>query len=364
MSIYNTYQISLGGCEYTPPPPKLHLSYSGSSAPRIYVFDEVLGLNSYLIPSVNLPGSALFCKWHPDNIIFYSHSNSPFITGYRFDPITGYGTKITPTSLVSGASTGVSVNLDGDRVFVNYLNGSRTAAYTFDPVTGFGSYVVPATPVPGNPSTDGNEGRLKINNDCDFLFSTSASPPYIMGWPFDKITGFGSRLDPASTPPSRGKSVEVSSDSSSVLVTSGTTGANGNGLRRYAFDKITGFGGVSAYWPGGTCYSLILNNSNTFLFVAHGVSGWSSSYTFNSVTGAIGSKKSPGSPLEFGNANNNNRVFGVFPHPDTTYIFWGHSTSPANAYYAYTPTGTGTWGTKYNPPLSNYQSRHIDGKMI
>lgn len=233
---------------------------------RAYPYDKTTGFGAAL-DSVTGAGSAqTYCAVTPDdNAVVLTGRSSPYVEAWPWDG-SSFGTKFSDPSTLPGDGTGTTqyadhaiFNSDGDVFFYYDSGASAVGAYAFDSATGWGTKYSDAP-------TGGGIYGLTVNDTTTFVCNGNLTNAYL--WPFDKVTGFGSRSTLATG--GAGRDPQFSPDGAYLLISDQTDGDTSI----FPFSttigtKITtpatlGAGPYSGAWsPNGRALSLAIGTGGT-----------------------------------------------------------------------------------------------------
>jgi WD40 repeat protein len=218
------------------------------------------------------------CPFSPagDAIVIPAIS-SPFVSAYRWNNATGFGTKYTdPASNMLSQANGVSFNSAGTVIAFTLNSTPFIAVYPWDTSTGFGTrYANPAT----LPTGFGN--KVDFSPAGDAVAICHGNTPFISAYPWDNATGFGTKYtDPAVLPATQGETINFSRAGDALIV------ATTSGINAYAW-SASGFG-TKYTDPAGAVASVqagAINAAGNQVFFGHFVTPFISSYPWDSATG-------------------------------------------------------------------------------
>ena len=270
--------------------------------------------------------------------IAVSHVDSPFISAYQWDNVTGFGSKYAnPGTLPPGNSFDIAFSPAGDAVAVAHYLSPALSVYAWNNDTGFGAKYAN----PGTLPTDSGRG-IAFSPAGDAIVVAGNDGPYVDAYRWSSATGFGTKYNnPVTTPTGVANSVNFTPAGDAVAVVH----QNSPYITAYPWTYASGFGtkynNPSTLAPGNGEISEGVNFSpaGDAVAFAHGISPFVIAYPWNSATG-FGSKYSnpgtlptgDGSEAAFNNAGN---VLAV-----------SHSGSPAISVYQW----SAGFGSKYSDP--------------
>ncbi len=189
---------------------------------RAYPYDKTTGFGS-LLDSVTPAGNAqVHLGINPDgDVVVAATTTTPYIHAWPWDG-SSFGTKYSDAATSPGK--GVSANAggryivfhpDGDNVFINFAGDIK--GYKFDKITGWGTKYT-------DPAAASSFYSIEVNATGTFIISGAGNA--LAKYPFDKSTGFGARVL-ESTGGVAGRGCAFSPDGNYVAVAGQGSGASG-----------------------------------------------------------------------------------------------------------------------------------------
>jgi 6-phosphogluconolactonase len=250
-----------------------------------------------------VPGSPFAAGTDPQAMALYgslyvANVGSDTVSAYTIDANTGALTPLVPATYLTGKGpASIAIDYNGNAVFVfvaNHGGSNDISAFSMgDPATGV------LTPVAGSPfPAGGNPLSLALGAGGKFLYSANpeTTNPSISGFSIDPITGALSPL--SGSPFLLPVSHYMASDQtgSYLYVTSGAS------IVGYAIDWTTGALTALPGFPvaaGANAYSVSVDPTNQFLYVANDGGANISGFTLDASTGAL--TPMAGAPFPAGN---------------------------------------------------------------
>jgi hypothetical protein len=163
--------------------------------------------------STMLPG------FNNNSILAMAHTSSPYVSVYKFNDVTGYGTKYSnPTILPAGEGKSVTFSPNLSAIAVGEGNIEVIAAYAWNSSTGFGTRY-------SNPGTLSYDYGYKVafNPAGDVLAIATSSSPYVYAYAWS--AGFGTKYSNPSPalPGHTGYSVAFNPDGTVIMMLSGSS---------------------------------------------------------------------------------------------------------------------------------------------
>jgi 6-phosphogluconolactonase len=221
--------------------------------------------------------------------LFVANAGSDNVSVYGID--YGTGALIGPSTVATGRSpTSIAVSSLGDVVFVANHGGSND-------ISAF--YVYDGTPVPGSPfPAGGNPLSLALGAGGQFLYSANpdATNPSISGFSIDPTSGVLSPLSGSPFPLPASHYMATDQAGAYLYVTTSA------GIVGYGIDATTGALTALPGFPvaaGADAYSVSIDPSNQFLYVANDGAANVSGFRLDTSTGAL--TPMAGSPFAAGN---------------------------------------------------------------
>jgi DNA-binding beta-propeller fold protein YncE len=267
VSVFNAGSTTTGAITEVPGSP-----YAAGTRPQAML----------VLDAVNAPSSLIVLNAGSDNLSDYALDVNTGALQLPSTVATGKG----PTSLVFDP-------VNGGIVFVANHGGSND-------ISGFYNFQwLSPVPIPGSPfPAGGNPLSLALGAGGEFLYSANpdASNPTISGFTVDRTTGVWSPISGSPFP--LPVSHYIASDRTGAYLYV-TTGAN---IVGYAIDATTGALTALPGFPvavGVEAFSITIDPTNQFLYVADEGAAHVSGFTLHATTGAL--TPMAGSPFPAGN---------------------------------------------------------------
>ena len=194
----------------------------------------------FALPTTNFTdtgGSSGYNDIHPTDKAYIISSNStPGIHAWKWDNVTGFGTKYANPSAGYTSTRALAFNASGNAVFI--VSGNTPQARRWDNVNGFGTAYSNANAALGTPtSVSGHPRNLSV------VFSADTTP-WIGGWYWTDANGYGTKMTNPSTLPTTGNFGNASkySLSGNRLVTNANNATAGNQLAAYQMNTDGSWG--------------------------------------------------------------------------------------------------------------------------
>lgn len=243
----STAHIATNDVKFSPDGSIIFYASSNSKTVRAYPFDKATGFGTVFPQPSVIPGYGTnaggreSCPNHAGNVIFFGGRTIPAVTTgsahcaiYRWDNVTGFGTKFTiPNAAIAHPGYEDVLFAPNDTHVVlssQYIPTLNT--YEWSNTTGVGVKIT-------SPSVGGNgyyQNRSRFNHAGNVYFDASGN--YIVAYPWDPVTGYGVKY----TQPTIEKSPDYSLN---VSLTDGSLFCSGGGTYSYAYypwNNVTGFG--------------------------------------------------------------------------------------------------------------------------
>lgn len=131
-------------------------------------------------------GSKRFVGRSGSRVVAMSITASPFIQAYRFDPVTGWGTRYAAPSVITAFGTegrGLSFGTNNRKIVLAGVTGTVFAVYDWTEASGFGSRATTTFSNPDDTSFSRKGDRLLVSG-----------PGRISEYLYDPVTGVGSEF--------------------------------------------------------------------------------------------------------------------------------------------------------------------------
>ena len=281
---------------------------------RQYVFVGDEGSNDISAFAVNfssgaltaVPGSPFAAGTDPKALALYrwldfgtylyvANAGSDTVSAFAVDTSSGSLTPLSPATFATGKGpASIAVDPNGRFVYVANNGGSNdVSVFSVDPVTGV------LTAATGSPFTAGaNPTSLALGAGGQFLYTANpnATNPSISGFSIDPDTGALSPLSGSPFPLPVSQYIATDQTGAYLYVTSGAN------IVGYSIDANTGALTALAGFPasaGANAYSITVDPTNQFLYVANDGAAHVSGFRLDTSTGAL--TRMPGSPFLAGN---------------------------------------------------------------
>jgi 6-phosphogluconolactonase len=221
-------------------------------------------------------------------VLYVANAGSANVSVYAIDPDTG---ALWAPGTIAGGKNSASIVIGPDLVIylANHGGSNDISAMNSD-----------GTAVPGSPfPTGGNPLGLALGAGGKFLYSANpdATNPTISGFTIDTATGALSPLGGSPFPLPVSNYIATDQTGAYLYVTVGTT------IVGYAIDPTSGALAELPGFPvaaGANAYSITIDPTNQFLYVANEAGANVSGFRLDASTGAL--TPIPGSPFPAGNA--------------------------------------------------------------
>ncbi len=267
---------------------------------KSYVFVGNGGSNDVSALAVNtatgtltaIPGSPFPAGIHPQAMtlwgdgLFVANSGSDNVSAYVID---GSGAlTVPPGSPIAAGKSPTSIVAGDQFIFVANHGGSNDiSAFAADEtMTPDGSIQISLTPVPGSPFPAGGNPLSLAIGAGKFLYSANpdATNPSISGFSINPATGALSPLSGSPFPLPVSQYIATDQYGAYLYVTSGAT------IVGYAIDASTGALTALPGFPvaaGANAYSMAVDPTNQFLYVANDGAANVSGFKLDASTGAL-----------------------------------------------------------------------------
>jgi len=227
--------------------------------------------------------------------LYVANSGSDTLSAFAIDAVSGALIPLSPATYATGQSpSSVALDFDGPFLYVTNNGGSNDiSAFVIDGRTGS------LTPVAGSPFAAGaNPLGLAFGAGGKFLYTANPSggSPSISGFTVDLSSGTLTPLSGSPFPAAVSNYIAADRLGTYLYVTTGA------GVVGYGIDVTTGLLTSLPGFPvvsGANAYSVTLDPTSQFLYVANNGSANVSGFRFDALTGAL--IPITGSPFAAGN---------------------------------------------------------------
>lgn len=151
------------------------------------------------------------------SLVITSTASAPYIDIYNFTKAGGFGSKVSVTTVLSGAATKIYSNSAGTYLCLGGTNAGLANYYIYPyGANGLGTRVTTPSPV-GTP-----DWTAFTPNDTSFLYTTSDSP-YVLAYPFSGGSLGTKYANPASLPTGACRGIAFNSTGNTVILTGGVS---------------------------------------------------------------------------------------------------------------------------------------------
>jgi hypothetical protein len=335
------------GGSTVPPSTAIAIAHAASPYVTAYKWDNATGFGTKYADPATLPNSTAWAvTFSPDNTsIAIGHDFGPHFSAYHWNNATGFGTRYANASdggPQGGTVTDLSFSPNGNYLAI-ITSSAGSPIYEWNSTTGFTSGNQYFAPAVGN--TSGNAGTFSPSGNAYVVSQNNG--PSISAWVWTNTpypNGFGTKYANPSGAPTGGTTGSGVSFSPDGLAIALSTDASPF-INTWAWSDATGF---------GTKYSNPSVLPNTFTFwceyapdgksiavSSQSASPWISAYPWNSTTG-FGTKYADPSTLPTGGAHR------ISFSRDSKCLAISHDGSPYVSVYPWSST-TG-FGVKYSDP--------------
>ena len=250
-----------------------------------------------------VPGSPFPASTDPEamaldgsSYLYVANAGSDTVSAYSIDGDTGALTPLSPATYPTGKGpTSIAFDYIGGFVFVANHGGSNDISVFVNNGFNAGSLL----PVAGSPfPAGGNPLSLALGAGGKFLYTANpdATNPSLSGFSIDPASGALSPLSGSPFPLPVSHYIATDQTGAFLYVTSGA------GIVGYAIDASTGALTALPGFPvsaGANAYSVNIDQSNQFFYVANDGAGKISGFRLDASTGAL--TPIAGSPFPAGN---------------------------------------------------------------
>lgn len=281
--------------------------------------------------------SSILPGFNNNSILAVAHDSTPYLTVYKFNDVTGFGTKYSnPSTLPPGDGKGVAFSPDNSTIALANHQYNGVNAYPWNSSTGFGTKYTLTL----NEFSYG----ITFNPAGTVVASTSQSSPYINAWPWS--SGFGTKYsNPATLPTGTGLSVAFNPAGTVIAVGHSTSPY----ISTYAWSS--GFGTKYADPSTLTSYSI---NSLTFSPAGDAIAFgglYAGAYAWSS---GFGTKYTNPASLPLG-------AYATAFNPAGTVVAYTQSLGGADPILAYPWNSSTGFGTKYASPSVSISNTDVYG---
>ena len=211
--------VTAEGVSFQYNPPNSFIAVVSETSPYVFVYPWTtgVGFGSKMADPATLPPDPGTSVAFGNIVLAVTTASSPYVSVYQWSAL-GFGSKYAnPVTLPTGSANDVSwhtpANPDPRAIAVAHNTSPYMSVYPFNNVTGFGSkYANPVTLPTGNGL--GIDFTAGVAAGSRSLAVGHANSPYVSVYPFDTVSGIGTKsADFTTLPPGNVKNVKFSPNS-------------------------------------------------------------------------------------------------------------------------------------------------------